>query len=260
MALIHILGSCSGTEPMQGRQHTAWVLEVGDRLYWFDAGENCSWTAMNLGLDVHKVRQIFISHPHTDHTAGLPNLLWNIHKMMFVRKLTQIPPVELFTPSIPLADSVLTFLDESWSSIRSGYVLHVRKIADGPLFQDENLTVEARHNLHLGAAPDGDWHSFSFRLTLGKQVIVYSGDVDSLDDMGDWTRSCDWFLMESGHHHPVEIAAELARRKASIRNLLWLHHGRRLLTDISGSLLAEAAKALPETRMLAATDRMTLAV
>ena len=45
MVTVHILGSCAGTEPMPGRMHTSLALTVGKRLYFFDAGEGCSWTA-----------------------------------------------------------------------------------------------------------------------------------------------------------------------------------------------------------------------
>ena len=56
----HILGSCSGTEPMPGRHQTAWMLEAGGRLYQFDAGECCSWTAHLMKLDLLALRALFI--------------------------------------------------------------------------------------------------------------------------------------------------------------------------------------------------------
>ena len=65
------LGTCAGTEPMPDRKHAAIALEVEGRLYWFDAGEGCSYTAHNLGMDVLKVKTVVISHPHLDHTGGL---------------------------------------------------------------------------------------------------------------------------------------------------------------------------------------------
>ena len=37
---LHILGSCSGTEPMPGRHQTSLALETGGSLYFLDAGEN----------------------------------------------------------------------------------------------------------------------------------------------------------------------------------------------------------------------------
>lgn len=71
---IYIFGSCSRTEPMEGRHHTAFAIEINGKVYWFDAGENCSHTAHLMGVDLLLVSDIFISHPHTDHVAGLVNL------------------------------------------------------------------------------------------------------------------------------------------------------------------------------------------
>ena len=47
MKLI-FLGTCAGTEPMPDRKHASFVLEVGATLYWFDAGEGCSYTAQKV--------------------------------------------------------------------------------------------------------------------------------------------------------------------------------------------------------------------
>ena len=66
---------------MPGRHHTAWMLEAGGRLYQFDAGECCAWTAHLMKLDILALRALFISHPHSDHNGGLPMLLWNRNKI-----------------------------------------------------------------------------------------------------------------------------------------------------------------------------------
>ena len=83
---IHFIGTCAGTEPMPGRKHASVVLESQDHLYWFDAGEGCSYTGHLMGLDLLKTGKIVISHTHMDHVGGLGNLLWNIRKLTFARK------------------------------------------------------------------------------------------------------------------------------------------------------------------------------
>ena len=70
---LYIFGSCSGTEPWQNRHHTAFAIEIGGRFYWFDAGENCSYAAHLMGVDLLAVSDIFISHTHMDHVGISPS-------------------------------------------------------------------------------------------------------------------------------------------------------------------------------------------
>ena len=255
MSQIHILGSCSGTEPMPGRHHTSWILEHKGRLYMFDAGEGCAWTAVNLGLDILNIRQIFISHPHTDHTEGLSHLLVSIVSLMYAHEVKSIPPIELYTPSIPLVQSIRDYLNHSRTYIDNWYDLQVKQIADGPVFSDGEISVEARHNLHFGEPAEGEaWCSFSYRIKVGGKTIVYSADVKSIDDLGDWTQDCDWLMMESGHHNPKEVCEMLSRRNAKIGHILWMHHGRLFLSDAWGKLHRECIEAFPNGEVLVAHD------
>ena len=98
---IHFLGTCAGTEPMPGRKHASIAVESGKNIYWFDAGEGCSYTAHLLGIDLLKVNKVVISHTHMDHVGGLGNLLWNIRKLVIMRK--QLPlhgGIEVYLPNM----------------------------------------------------------------------------------------------------------------------------------------------------------------
>ena len=79
--ILHVLGSCAGTEPMPGRHHTSVALEAGGRLYVLDAGEGCAYTAHLLGLDLMNLQAVFLSHTHMDHIGGLAHLLWTMRKL-----------------------------------------------------------------------------------------------------------------------------------------------------------------------------------
>ena len=240
-ARIVILGSCSGTEPISDRHHTAWILQAGERLYQFDAGENCSHRAHTMGMDLLSLRAMFISHGHSDHLAGFTAELCVINKVR--NKYRRVPaalPLPIYAAVPEQLAAVPAFLQEPGID----ELFEPRRIAaDGPIFDDGTIRVEARHNAHLGIPADGVWKSYSFRITIGERRIVYSGDVKKISELDEWLGGCDLLMMESGHHHPWEAAAYL-RANAAIRvkRLFFLHHGRDYLDhpEETASRTAEA--------------------
>ena len=234
---LYIFGSCSGTEPMENRHHTALALEIGGRFYWFDAGESCSYTAHLLGVDLLRVSDIFISHPHMDHVGGLGNLLWTIRKLSSVKgELPQFGDVTVYTPNTDTFDGILKVLRQTEGNYKCKYQTLSKKITDSTLLNDENIKVEAKHNLHLPETAEG-WQSFSFRVTAENKRIVYSGDLKDISDITEYLEEgCDLLLMETGHHSAEKICRIIADKKYPVKELCFLHHGREILNDYDGTL------------------------
>ena len=181
MIKITFLGTRSGVEPIQGRHHSSFVLEMNDRYYWFDAGENCSHKAYTSGIDVARVRAIFISHMHIDHIGGLANLLFTIKKIAWLRKEPHINnnSYDVFVPDAGKFQSVKdvsgVFRDPFSSELSSmGVDVYEHEIRDGVIFEDENIRVSALHNTHLKENGENGWHSYSFLIEAQGKRIVFS--------------------------------------------------------------------------------------
>jgi len=69
------LGTAGGPLPRADRAQSSNLLVVNGALYLIDAGGSVTSRVVQSGHDFRKIGKIFITHPHSDHTAGLATLM-----------------------------------------------------------------------------------------------------------------------------------------------------------------------------------------
>ena len=126
------------------------------------------------------------------------------------------------------------------------------------LLDENGIRVEAMHNLHLPPAADGSWRSYSYRITVGGRVIVFSGDVKNYTEIEPLLRGADVILAETGHHRPLKVCTELNEMGIRPQTLLFIHHGRAILEEGEGAI-AEA-RAVYSGPMRVLNDGETIAL
>ena len=216
---------------------------VDDEAYLVDAGVGVVRRAAaaakrgTLALAPTGLRRVFITHLHSDHTLGLPDL------MLSPWVLGRSTPLEVYGP--PGTAEMTRHIEEAWrediavrlyglepQSTRN-YRAITHEIAAGPIYQDDKVQVDAIPVLH------GSWPEvFGFRFRTPDRTIVISGDTRPADALAEACNGCDILL------HEVYSAERLPARLPDWRAYHTAYHTSTV------ELARIAAKAQPKLLVL----------
>jgi ribonuclease Z len=174
-AIVITLGT--GTPvPNPERSGPATAVVVGERVFLFDAGAGVMRRVAAAGLPIDGVTAAFITHLHSDHTLGLPDLIFTSWVM------GRATPMRLHGP--PGLRRMTDHFAAAWSedtAIRvtglergrpGGYRVDVRETRGGTVYDSAGVTITALR------VPHGEWeYAFAYRIVAAGRTILLSGDT-----------------------------------------------------------------------------------
>ncbi|MEO8637135.1 MAG: MBL fold metallo-hydrolase [Gemmatimonadales bacterium] len=159
-------------------QGPATVVTVGQRLFLFDAGPGVERQMTAAGLPVidGPVTAVFLTHLHTDHTLGLPDLIFTSWVMGRHVPLPIIGPpgTKAMTDHIlaAWAEDIAIRTGAQGHAIPGGHRVAVREVTGGVVYDSAGVRITAIPVLH------GDWKvAFGYRIDTPGKTIVISGDT-----------------------------------------------------------------------------------
>ena len=162
---ITFLGTGKGGYPTLTRNCSAIMLECGDGIYLLDAGAPVLDLMTRLEVPFEKVKGVFITHMHGDHTAGLPAFLtacsWHYTDCSFDVFLTEERGIAAFR-------EVVFAMDKVFHEDR----IRLKKAEPGVLYADENVTVTAVPTAHCQPYP-----SYAYVFEGEGKRVIFSGDL-----------------------------------------------------------------------------------
>ena len=221
--------------PDPTRSGPATVIVVNDTPYLIDFGPGVIRRAtaayekgvMALGYGAVNIKTAFLTHMHSDHTVGYPDLIFTPWVMGRCEPLQVYGPkgIKVMTEHVLKAWQVDIDVRANGISQHSptGCGVDAHEIAPGIVYRDRNVTVTAFPTRHEDMV-----HSFGFRFDTADRAIVISGDTTPTQALIEHSRKCDVLVHEA---YSME-----SYRRASPR---WQEYRRRAHT--SSVELAEIA-------------------
>ena len=210
MADVKIVMLGTGTpNALAHKSGPALTLVVNDQAYLFDCGPGLVRRA-SLAADLYDLPALkaenlntcFISHLHSDHTAGLSDLLltpWVLGRSQAL-KLFGSKGIKSMAHHLLMAYNIdivnrrfgAEFADPE------GYKIEAEEIKPGLFYQDENIKVFAYSVDHP------PFEAYAFRVETPNGLVVYSGDTAPCPGIVDAAHEADLLIHEVYSHQGVQ--------------------------------------------------------
>lgn len=204
-AVFVTMGTGSGPMPQAQRAQPSNLLLAGDQVIMIDVGDGAAQQLGKVGVPIDKVRTLFISHLHFDHTGGLFALMSRSYQLLVPGALTIYgPPGTRATVDGLLAAMRPAVTAQSNIRARSGVevedTVKVVELHDGWTGQVGGVTVTAASNSHYALQPDGAGSSkkdtYAFRFDTPGRSLVYTGDTGPSEAVERLAKGADILFCE----------------------------------------------------------------
>jgi ribonuclease BN (tRNA processing enzyme) len=235
----HVVLLGSGTPNADpDRSGTAIAVLVDGVAYLVDAGpgvvRRASAAARNgvEGLLPARLDIVFLTHLHSDHTVGLPDLMltpWVLEREVPLRVFGPAGTTEMVGHLLAAWQADIEGrLSGMQPATPEGHRVDAVDITSGVVYRDERVTVTAFEVPHAGVA-----HAFAYRFETADRSIVISGDTGPTETIAAACNGCDVLL------HEV-YSADAFRRHLPV----WQRYHSRAHTS-TNELAALASRARP---------------
>jgi ribonuclease BN (tRNA processing enzyme) len=200
---IVMLGTgCPRPDP--NRSGPATAIIVNDTPYLIDFGPGVVRRAAAayekgvtaLGYGAVNIKTVFLTHMHSDHTVGYPDLIFTPWVMGRREPLTVYGPKGIKAMTEHVLKAWQVDIDGRTNGLNqhnpTGCKVNAHEIAPGAIYRDANITVTAfpaRHEEMID--------SFSYRFDTADRAIVISGDTAPTQGLLDHSHGCDVLIHEA---------------------------------------------------------------
>ena len=174
---------------------TPYIIDFGPGLIRKAAALSPQFGGTIRALNVENIKRAFLTHLHSDHTSGFPDLILTPWVM------GRNEPLEVYGPEgiVKMTTHILSAYEDDIKyrlyglepANNEGWRVNAHEINEGMIYQDENVRVEAFLVNH------GSWpNAYGFRFTTPDKVIVISGDTAPSENVVNYSKDADILIHE----------------------------------------------------------------
>ena len=188
--------------PDPERSGPAQAIVIGKEAYVVDVGAGVVRRAMAAAqrdslpaLRVANLRRVFITHLHSDHTLGLPDIMLTPAVAHRKGPLMVYGPPGTRAMVAKILEAYREDIDLRIHGLERGdanaYRVITHEVSPGMVYRDSNVTVTAFR------VPHGSWrHAFGYRFDAKGRSIVISGDTGPSEAIVEACHGCDVLVHE----------------------------------------------------------------
>ena len=160
----------------------ATAIVVGERVYLVDAGPGVERRLAAARLPIDGVTALFVTHLHSDHTLGLPDLIFTSWVMGRTKPLAAYGPHGLRAMTDHILAAWAEDIDVRTNGLEKrtpgGYRVNVHEIGPGVVYDSAGVRVTAFRVEH------GTWReAYGYRIDTPTRSVVISGDTKPSENL-----------------------------------------------------------------------------
>ena len=170
------------------------AITVGRSVYIIDFGVGVVRRAVKADIEVARLTRAFLTHLHSDHTIGYPDLIFTPGVAGRKEPLEVYGPKGLTDMTRHIMAAYEVDVNERVHGLepaeRSSYIVNTYEITEGQIYQDSFVEVEAFQVNH------GSLEAYGYKFVTPNRTIVISGDTSPSQNLVEAAKGCDILIHE----------------------------------------------------------------
>lgn len=220
--VLTLIGTQGGPGLTVKRAGESSLLTIRGKRYLIDAGIGATRRLAEAKVPLPSISELFITHPHNDHTADLPGMMAIYSSREHPLEILGPPRTADFVAAVTAALRINWEIraEQGGQSVpEAAAMFKSRDVQPGLVYSDENVRVTAHENAHFHFKPGSTASpnkSYAYRFQTPHKVIVFTGDTGEDPGLAKFAEGADILVCEmvspgvlknvpeAGRYHMIE--------------------------------------------------------